>query len=478
MRLSKKSIITTAIAVALAVAVVIGGGTFAYLRSNSEDIVNDFSANKVLVSLSESGDQQYEIIPGTEEVKDPKVTVDNTVDAYAYVEIIDNTNGLVTYEIAEGWTLLDGYENVWYREVAANAENKDFEVLKDNKVSYSAALTNEDMKDETGALKDGLDLTITAYAVQKNPFANAFDAFAAKDQVAVGNSEELVEALTDGKPVVLTENVEISSAQLQSVDNPSINLNNKTLEVTGNDVLSLSEGDSLVIENGDVSWETTNSSKVAVSMFENSALTIKDVNLNLSGSSIVVEPGVNVTSVEIIDSEIYSDDNYCISTNAADNTSGKSVNIDIKNSKLVANHSSDGDCTGVLFNVPGTLNIDNSEITAGRQAVIVRCGTANITNSTLTCTAAYTNYDQYTDSMWSSGNEVPVAVLVVGNRSNPTSYPFDATCTLENTDLIIPEDTGAIIYAAAYNGRTTTIIGGNFESITADSDDDSNIIIK
>ena len=102
MRLSKKSIITTAIAVALAVAVVVGGGTFAYLRSNSEDIVNDFSANKVLVSLSESGDQQYEIIPGTEEVKDPKVTVDNTVDAYAYVEIIDNTDGLVTYEIAEG----------------------------------------------------------------------------------------------------------------------------------------------------------------------------------------------------------------------------------------------------------------------------------------------------------------------------------------------------------------------------------------
>ena len=35
--------------------------------------------------------------------KDPKVTVDATVDSYVYVEVTDATKGLVSYVIADGW---------------------------------------------------------------------------------------------------------------------------------------------------------------------------------------------------------------------------------------------------------------------------------------------------------------------------------------------------------------------------------------
>lgn len=73
-----------------------------------------------------------------------------------YVEVNDTTEKLVTYEIAGGWTLLDGYENVYYREVEASDTEQAFSVLAGNTVSYDAALENSDMLDAEGNLKKGI----------------------------------------------------------------------------------------------------------------------------------------------------------------------------------------------------------------------------------------------------------------------------------------------------------------------------------
>ncbi|MCD7948643.1 MAG: hypothetical protein LUG12_00020 [Erysipelotrichaceae bacterium] len=99
--------------------------------------------------------------------KNLKVTVNNSVDAYVYLVVNDNTQGLVDYTIDDGWILLDGYSNVYYREVASDAENKDFTVLKNDTVSYSSELTNADMLDEDGNLKEDIELTFSALAIQK-----------------------------------------------------------------------------------------------------------------------------------------------------------------------------------------------------------------------------------------------------------------------------------------------------------------------
>ena len=42
------------------------------------------------------------------------------------------------------------------------------------------------------------------------------------------------------------------------------------------------------------------------------------------------------------------------------------------------------------------------------------------------------NWDQYDNKKWESGNEVPVAAVVVGNRGaeGAISYSHDATLTL------------------------------------------------
>lgn len=204
MKISKKNIFTTGLAVTLAAAMTIGG-TFAYLQSQTEDVVNNFQANKVLVSLVETTGSQYNIIPGTSQDKDPKVTVDATVSSYVYVEVNDATNGLVTYELAEGWTLLDGYDNVYYREAAGSGTAQEFEVLKDNRVSYDAALENSDMLNADSGLKKDFTLSFKAYAIQKDGFVDAAAAYIRIGAKIVDSEEELKTALADAEAGAVIE---------------------------------------------------------------------------------------------------------------------------------------------------------------------------------------------------------------------------------------------------------------------------------
>ena len=155
----KRKTLTTAIAVILAIVTVIGSTTYAYLQGNTDHVVNAFAANQVSVELKESTGGKYNIIPGTSEAKDPTVTVNTTVPAYVYVEVTDNTENLVTYSIENGWQMLEGFENVYYREADGSASEQSFSVLENNSVSYAASIVNNDMlvqnDDGTYSLKIG-----------------------------------------------------------------------------------------------------------------------------------------------------------------------------------------------------------------------------------------------------------------------------------------------------------------------------------
>ena len=90
--------------------------------------------------------------------------------------------------------------------------------------------------------------------------------------------------------------------------------------------------------------------------------------------------------------------------------------------------------------------------------------------------------DAYDNEVWGSGNNLPSAVLVVGNRSNANAYPHDATCTLTNTTLINSENSSRKpIVAAACNGHTTTVISdsdiSNIVTQIKGENDNSNILI-
>ena len=235
--MKKLRMITTVTAVALAAVLLIGGGTFAYLQGESENVVNNFKTNQVNVSISETGDRQYNIVPGTSEYKDPKVTVNNTVDAYVFVEVTDTTEGLVDYEIAEGWQRLTGYKNIYYRIVNGDAEQKDFYILKNNRVTYDAGLKNSDMLKD-GQLKENIELSFRAYAVQKEGFDTAENAWN-HIPVLAGTQEELTQAIENGGNIKLEDNVSISPegtgedmiAQIDVKKDTNIDLNGKNLSV-------------------------------------------------------------------------------------------------------------------------------------------------------------------------------------------------------------------------------------------------------
>lgn len=195
-------------------------GTFAYLQDSTGDVTNKFDTNQVKVALNETTGNSYSIIPGTTQAKDPKVTVDNSVDSYVFVKVNDETQGLVTYEIADGWAPLDGYDGVYYREVNAGAQEKTFSVLKGDQVSYSKSLTNEDMEDKTS-----VGLTFTAYAIQKagvtDNIADSEKALTAYRVVALGASlpepattENFTDILNEaeaGDSILLTGEVRLDS---------------------------------------------------------------------------------------------------------------------------------------------------------------------------------------------------------------------------------------------------------------------------
>lgn len=162
---------------------VAGGATFAWLTAETDPVVNTFTYGDINITLAESTGSDYKIIPGVDIGKDPLVTVKAGSEAcWLFVKVEEEGTFVadkVTYSIADGWTKGDGTNipaNVYYREVAANAADQEFPVLKDNKITVSDTLTKIDIKD---ILTTTPKLSITAYAIQKDGMDTAAQAWAA-----------------------------------------------------------------------------------------------------------------------------------------------------------------------------------------------------------------------------------------------------------------------------------------------------------
>lgn len=189
---TRNRILLTAVAALLLVVMTVGG-TLAWLTDSTEQVTNTFSPSDIHISLEESVDDDLQLIPGKEYEKIPVVAVDDehtSVDIYLFVEFIESegSKNYLTYNStlteANGWKLVDGEDNVWYREVADDAEVQSWTLLGD----YTNATTNE--KYQVKVIEDltaddthntTVTLTYKAYAIQKDGFANAK---AAWDQIA------------------------------------------------------------------------------------------------------------------------------------------------------------------------------------------------------------------------------------------------------------------------------------------------------
>lgn len=185
-------------------------------------------------------------------------------------------------------------------------------------------------------------------------------------------------------------------------------------------------------------------------------------------------PAGNATSATITNSNITAG-TYAVGTNAqtknGDLVYSYNINVTIENSTLSTTgyNNNDGDTCTVMINVPGTLNIENSTIIGSRQAVVARGGVTSIADSTITLTSPYNGSDKnnYDTTTWGSGNNLPMAALVVGNHADAYKYP--ATCTLSNTTVTAPDGYKTVY---TYGMESTETVN---RTVTFSADSQSNV---
>jgi len=189
MKLSKKII-----ALLMSLMLIIGGaagGTIAWITTQTTPLVNTFTVGDINIELKETT-TDFKIVPGVDIAKDPKVTVKAGSEAcWLFVKIDKSANFsdyLEDFTLATGWTKLSESSNVYYREVDArsNANNSDisFHVLSsetnfpDGYVTVKTTVTKSMLEAIKADPAKAPTLTFTAYAVQKEGFTNAADAWA------------------------------------------------------------------------------------------------------------------------------------------------------------------------------------------------------------------------------------------------------------------------------------------------------------
>lgn len=185
----RRSVSGRAFVTLLALVLVFGcavGGTFAWLTAKTDPVVNTFTYGDINIGLAETTGSDYKIVPGVNIEKNPKVTVTAGSEAcWLFVKVeeknwpefkeTDGKTAKIAYEIAPGWTALEGQNGVYYREVDAAAADASFEVIKDNVITVSENLTKTEVNEVVTVQPK---LTFTAYAVQKDGVADAADAWA------------------------------------------------------------------------------------------------------------------------------------------------------------------------------------------------------------------------------------------------------------------------------------------------------------
>ena len=161
------------------------GGTIAWLRDDTDPVVNTFTVGNIDIDLKEhdyiqssnsldeskevSSESEYKMIPGIELPKDPFVTVEaNSEKCWVFVTVTKSANfdTFMTFEMDTKWSKVEEnslttvykYNTV----VDASAAKQVLNVLKDKQVCVKDDVT----KTQLDAVDLNPTLTFKAYAVQ------------------------------------------------------------------------------------------------------------------------------------------------------------------------------------------------------------------------------------------------------------------------------------------------------------------------
>lgn len=203
--LSRKALVVLSLMMVLAVAAV--GGTLAWLTATTTPVVNTFTTAGIDITLIETKNPDgqetivdgvakpvtnwsAQLVPGKTYTKNPVVSVvrpETDVDIYLFVKFDEVNNTFIDANNEEqkvllftslldgnNWTPLAGETNVWYRVVGKDDPTISWNLIAADTVQVNPALTKDKMPASSATPK----LTYTAYAIQKEGFADAASAWA------------------------------------------------------------------------------------------------------------------------------------------------------------------------------------------------------------------------------------------------------------------------------------------------------------
>lgn len=258
----------------------------------------------------------------------------------------------------------------------------------------------------------------------------------------VETADELNSALVDGGNIIIANDITVNSFagyNRQISTDVTVYLNNKTVTSTQTQNTTINGYSTLYLVYGSLVFNNMEAVNAASLLpITGSTVTLDNVKLTSNGTALY--PRGDAAAVNVFNNSVVEGGAYAIGTNAG-STNNYNVIVTIKDSTVQTKF--DGETTGggtaILFNVPGTLNVENSTVAGVQNAVAVRGGTAVIKNSTLTTAEQqlYPNFDSFMtgeNAVWGSGNAFPYATLLVGDR-NTKAYNYSAFVTLVNTEI-------------------------------------------
>ena len=288
--------------------------------------------------------------------------------------------------------------------------------------------------DAVPTIELGVNLLATQDTVEEDSFDNLYDQDAWEE---VSDAAGLQAAISEGKTASLTQDIVLDSTLPMSPSGETnIVLNGNELKTTSENTTMVENGETLTVSGGSLSIGEgmfADMAKSALQVTDGSTIRLLNVDYRAGGTGVFAQ-GQNAT-VEIINSVIEAP-SFCVGTNAG-NTANHGIDIRIINSRLETTHFDGWTGSAVLMNVPGNLTIEGSTIIGECNAVIVRSGTATIRNSVLSRPYAVEGANEseiHMDGNWGSGNNVPLATLLLGNRAE-NAYQYPTVCRVENTTI-------------------------------------------
>ena len=258
-------------------------------------------------------------------------------------------------------------------------------------------------------------------------------------ETEVSDAQTLLTVLEKGGYARLTGDVAITASAVADGKEVVLDLDGYSLTLHG--TMSTSGTSSLTLMNGTVkSSESYEAVRYLVSASAGGSVALENVTMTSAGAGIGVAPSGDPGKVTVRNSSITAF-SYAVGTNAS--TPIYNAEIELYNSELVG-------MSAVLMNLPSVITVSGCTLQGSMHAMILRAGTAEITDSHLTLVYDSSNgegdsaeeaKDNYIGK-WGTGNAVPLAAITVGN-DNSDGYLYPTVLTIDNS-VVTADESGAL----------------------------------